>query len=251
MFLKPCQINGSSFVTDIVANDYRTAEVFRKYGIEYCCGGKWPLEMVCATKDIDIKILTKELEEATRTVHVPNSLPFNEWDIDFLADYIVHVHHHYLKKQLPEIKSTLLKFAEEHREKYQYMDELEKTFLQLYKELLPHLQQEEETIFPYIRQITHAFQSRESYASLLVKTMRKPIEVIMNHEYEMVAGSLYRMRELTSDYTPPDRACTNHKVTYSRLKELDNDLVQHMHLENNILFPRAIEMEKILLGKTS
>lgn len=251
MFLKSYQINGSSFVTDIVTNDYRTAEVFRKYGIEYCCGGKWPLEMVCDTKNIDINILTKELEDATRTVQVPNSLPFNEWDMDFLADYIVHVHHHYLKKQLPEIKSTLLKFAEEHREKYLYLNELEKTFLQLYNEMIPHLQHEEEIIFPYIRQINHAFQNRESYASLLVKMMRKPIEELMNKEHEMVASSLFEMRKLTSDYTPPARACTNHKVTFSRLKELDNDLVQHMHLENNILFPRAIEMEKILLSKIS
>jgi regulator of cell morphogenesis and NO signaling len=205
--------------------------------------------MVCDTKNIDIKILIRELEQATRTLQVPNSLPFNEWDIDFLSDYIVHVHHHYLKKQLPEIKTTLLNFAEEHREKYAYLQELEKTFLQLYEEMLPHLQQEEEAIFPYIRQLTHAFHSQESYASLLVKTMRKPIEELMNLEHEMIAGSLYKMRELTGDYTPPDRACTNHKVTFSSLKELDNDLVQHMHLENNILFPRAIEMERILLGR--
>ena len=251
MFLKSQHIDGASFVTDIVTNDYRTAEVFRKYGIEYCCGGKWPLEMVCPTKNIDLKILIKELEEATRSIQLPNSLPFNEWDIDFLADYIVHVHHHYLKNQLPEIKSTLLKFSEEHREKFAYLQELENTFLQLYNEMLPHIQMEEETIFPYIRQLTHAFQSRESYASLLVKTMRKPIEELMNHEHTMVAGAIHKMRELTGDYTPPARACTNHKVTFSKLKELDNELVQHLHLENNILFPRAIEMEKILLCKAS
>jgi regulator of cell morphogenesis and NO signaling len=251
MFLKTKQINSASFITDIVTSDYRTAEVFRKYGIEYCCGGKWPLEMVCANKNIDINELIRELEEATRTVHVPNSLPFDEWDIDFLADYIVHVHHHYLKNQLPEIKSTLLKFSEEHQKKYTYLPELEKTFLQLNKEMLPHIQQEEEIIFPYIRQLTHAFQSRESYASLLVRTMRKPIEGLMNHEHKMVAGALHKMRELTSDYTPPVNACTNHKVTFSKLKELDNDLAQHLHLENNILFPRAIEMEKILLSKIS
>ncbi|MGH2553405.1 MAG: DUF542 domain-containing protein, partial [Chitinophagaceae bacterium] len=233
--------------TDIVSNDYRTAEVFRKYDIEYCCGGKWPLKMVCETKNINLKTLTQELDAATRTIHVPNSLPFNEWDIDFLADYIEHVHHHYLKNQLPEIKTTLLKFATEHRKKYPYLQELENIFLKLNDEILPHIQQEEEIIFPYIRQLNHAFQSRESYASLLVKMMRKPIEELMNHEHEMIGGAIHKMRELTSDYTPPSLACTNHKVTYSRLRELDNDLVQHIHLENNILFPRAIEMEKILL----
>jgi regulator of cell morphogenesis and NO signaling len=251
MFLKSYQVNGASFVTDIVTNDYRTAEVFRKYGIEYCCGGKWPLETVCDAKNIDIKILAKELEDATRTVQVPNSLPFNEWDIDFLADYIVHVHHHYLKNQLPEIKTLLLKFAEEHRKKYVYLTDLEKTFLGLYNEMLPHLLQEEEIIFPYIRQLAHAFQSRESYASLLVKTMRKPIEEVMNHEHISVIRATKKMRELTNDYLPPAQACISNKVVFLKLKELDNDLMQHMHLENNILFPRSIEMEKILLSKTS
>jgi regulator of cell morphogenesis and NO signaling len=171
--------------------------------------------------------------------------------MDFLADYIVHVHHHYLKNQLPEIRSQLRKFTEEHGEKYAYLRELEKVFLQLYKELLPHVEQEEAIIFPYIRQITHAFHSQESYASLLVKTMRKPIGELMNQEHEMVAGAIHTMRELTGDYTAPVRACTSHKVIFSRLKELDNDLAQHIHLENNILFPRAIEMEKILLAKTT
>jgi regulator of cell morphogenesis and NO signaling len=249
MFLKSHPIDGASFVTDIVTHDYRTAEVFRKYGIEYCCGGKWPLEMVCATKDINIKVLTKELEDATRTVQVPNSLPFNEWNIDFLTDYIVYVHHHYLKNQLPEIKAMLLRFAEEHRKKYTYLPELEKIFLQLYKETFPHLIQEEEILFPYIKQIAHAFNSRESYASLLVRTLRKPVEEVMNHEHATMSKMIHKMRELTTDYTPPAGACTSHKVTFSRLKELDNDLAQHMHLENNILFPRAIKMEKELLDK--
>ncbi len=251
MFLKSYRISRASFVTDIVTHDYRTAEVFRKYGIEYCCGGKWPLEMVCRAKNIDPVVLIKELEDATRTVQVPNSLPFNEWDIDFLADYIVHVHHHYLKNQLPDIRSLLLEFVKEHREKYTWLPELEKIFLQLCNRMLPHLQQEEEAIFPYIRQITHAFESREPYATLLVKTMRKPIEKLMNQEHEMIAGAIHKMRELTGNYSPAPGACTSHQVVFSRLKELDNDLVQHMHLENNILFPRVIEMEKILLAKTS
>lgn len=251
MFLKSQQINGTSFVTDIVTNDYRTAEIFRKYGIEYCCGGRWPLQMVCDTKNIDISILTKELEDATRTIRLPNVLPFDEWDIDFLVDYIMHVHHYYLKKQLPEIKTLLLKFADEHRKKYLYIAELEKTFLRLYNEILPHLQQEEEIIFPYIRQINHAFDNRESYARLLVKTLRKPIEEAMNHEHVSVIRATQKMRELTNDYIVPAQACVSHKVVFAKLKELDNDLMQHMHLENNILFPRAIEMEKILLDKTT
>jgi regulator of cell morphogenesis and NO signaling len=250
MFLRHYQIEPSSFVTDIVSNDYRTAEVFRRHDIEYCCGGRWPLEMVCQAKGIDLTSLIKELEAATRSVHVPNSLPFNEWDVDFLADYIVHVHHHYLRHHLPEIREQIRKFAEEHVKKYPFLQELEKLFVNLCQEMIPHLKQEEEVIFPYIRQISHAFESSESYARLLVRTLRKPVEEVMNNEHVMVVGTMHRIRELTSDYTPPPNACVSHRVTFSKLKELDNDLMQHVHLENNILFPRAIQMEKILLENT-
>lgn len=248
MFLRPYKIDSTSFVTDIVTADYRTAEIFRKYDIEYCCGGKWPLEMVCKAKDLDIEQIKKELEQAIRSVQVPNNLPFNEWNIDFLADYIVNVHHHYLRTQLPEIKEILRKFTNEHANKYPFLLEVEKQFLFLYREMLPHLKQEEEIIFPYIRQIAHAYESNESYASLLVKTLRKPVEEVMNHEHVSVVKTMHNIRELTGDYTPPANACVSHKVTFSKLKELDNDIMQHMHLENNILFPRAIEMEKILLN---
>lgn len=251
MFLKNFQINKETFVTDIVTQDYRTAEVFRKYGIEYCCGGKWPLEMVCMNKGIDVEGLINDLHNAIKNVQVFNSLPFKDWDIDFLCDYIVHVHHHYLKNQLPEIKDILFKFSEEHRNKYPYLTEVEKIFMELYEEIYPYLKQEEEIIFPYIRQIAHAFDDGEQYASLLVRTLRKPVEEVMNQEREIVIKTIYKMRELTNGYQIPEKACVSHKVTFSKLKELDNDLVQHLLLENNILFPRAIEMEKILLLKNT
>jgi regulator of cell morphogenesis and NO signaling len=113
--------------------------------------------------------------------------------------------------------------------------------------MLPHLQHEEEIIFPYIRQIAHAYDNKESYAGLLVRTLRKPVENVMHHEHEAVHKILGNMRQLTNHYTPPQHACTNHKVTFLKLLEIDNDLTQHMYLENDILFPRAIEMEKKLL----
>jgi regulator of cell morphogenesis and NO signaling len=104
-------------------------------------------------------------------------------------------------------------------------------------------------IFPYIKQIYHAWRHRESYASLLVRTLRKPVEEVMQSEHETVGKQLNRMREITNHYSPPANACLTHKVTFSKLQELDNDLVQHIHLENNILFPKAIALEKELLQK--
>jgi regulator of cell morphogenesis and NO signaling len=119
----------------------------------------------------------------------------------------------------------------------------------LMKEIPPHMKKEEEVIFPYIKQIYHAWRHQESYASLLVRTLRKPVEEVMQSEHETVGKQLNRMREITNHYSPPANACLTHKVTYAKLQELDNDLVQHIHLENNILFPKAIALEKELLQK--
>jgi len=243
------RIDQDSSVSDIVSNDYRTADVFRKYSIDFCCGGKWPLKMVCESKQLNIAIIKKELEESIRTICLPGTLKFEEWNIDFLTDYIIHIHHHYLKKALPEVRVYLDRFAEGHQKKFPYLANLLKIYNELVIEMLPHLLQEEEIIFPYIRQIAHAYNSKESYAGLLVRTLRKPVESVMNHEHETVNKILHQLRELTDQYTPPGNACVNHKVTFLKLLELDNDLVQHMRLENDILFPRAISMEKELLHR--
>jgi regulator of cell morphogenesis and NO signaling len=236
-------------VSDIVRDDYRTADVFRKYGIDFCCGGKWSLKMVCDARNLDVAILLQELEEAVRTIQLSNKLRFEDWDIDFLTDYIVNVHHQYLRKALPEAKDYLNDFIEGHQKEFPFLSDVLKIVISLSKEMFPHLVEEEEIIFPYIRQISHAYHSKESYAGLLVRTLRKPVENVMHHEHESVSRSLHELRQLTDHYTLPERACVSHKVTYLKLLEIDNDLVQHLHLENDILFPRAIAMEKELLER--
>ncbi len=247
MFLQTCKFDKESTVASIVTGDYRAADVFRKYGIEYCCGGKYPLHVACKINGVDEGLVVTELEEATREVNRSNTLDFTQWHIDFLTDYIVHVHHQYLRNALPRAQDYVDRFAEGHRGKFNYLDELKRLVNQLRRNFLPHLVQEEEIIFPYIRQIGHAYYSREPYASLLVRTLRKPVENIMEQEHDNSTRLLGRMREITDNYTPPPNACLNHKVTFGKLREVDNDIIQHIHLEHNILFPRAIAMEKELL----
>ncbi len=242
-------INENSCAADIVKEHYRTATVFRKYGIEYCCGVRWPLKMVFETKNLAAGRIMEELTEACRVINIPGSLPYNSWKIDFLTDYIVNVHHEYLRRSLPEIKDHVTKFVGEHRKKYPFLTEVESKINFLDKIMIPHLLQEEEIIFPYIRQISHAYDSKESYASLLVRTLRKPIEETMHHEHDDLGNALEQLRTLTNNYTIPDGACTSHRLAYSLLKELDDDLVQHVYLENEILFPKAISMEKELLER--
>jgi regulator of cell morphogenesis and NO signaling len=247
MFLPGIAIEKSTSVNEIVKQNYRTADVFRKYGIEYCCGGKWPIETVCMTKGLEFEQLKKELLESSRSVQLPQSLPYNDWPIDFLINYIIHIHHHYLKESLPGTEAILKDFTDDHAKKFPHMSEVFKIFVQLRKEILPHIQQEEESIFPYIRQIANAHKNNDSYAKLLVKTLRKPIETMASHEHTFLDSSIYRFRELTNNYTTPDNACVSHRLTFSRLKDLDNDLVQHIYLENEILFPKAIRIEQELL----
>jgi regulator of cell morphogenesis and NO signaling len=233
---------------EIVKRYYRTAKVFKKHNIEYCCGGKWPLQMICESQGLDINALTGELEEAARIIILPESLPYHTWKINFLTEYIINIHHHYLRQSLPVIGSQLHQFLEEHKKKFPQLGTLETEFKLLEKKLIPHLNQEEEIIFPYILQIAHAHESKESYASLLVRTLRKPIDVIMDQEHEIVEKILIHFRELTNDYSPPEASCTTHQLTYSMLRDLDEDLVNHIHLENDILFPKAMAMEMELLN---
>lgn len=239
-------IDVNALVTDIVIADYRTADVFRKYNIDFCCGGKWPLFMACENQGLDTNFVKKELEEATRVIHVSPSLSFHEWPLDFLTDYLVYVHHAFLKENMPATKVHLEKFVAEHSKKYPYLKEVEEQFNRLFQSMLPHLQQEEQIIFPYIKRLSRAYINNESYAGLLVRTLRKPVADVMQHEHVIIEKVLHRLRELTTNYSAPEKACTSHRVTFAKLQELDNDLVQHVHLENNILFPQAIKMEKEL-----
>lgn len=241
------KISPASFISDIVNNDYRTSEVFRKYGIEYYYSGQWSLDKVCQSNNLDLSAILKELELSMHTIHLPNTLQFEKWSVDFLIDYIINIHHAYLKKALPGTKEQLEKFEVSYRDIFPALTEVLLVVNDLVAEMLPHMQHEEEIIFPYIKQVAHAYNNREAYASLLVRTLRKPVETVMHHEHETVNKMLSQIKLLTHNYTPPENASTKHKVAYQKLKEIDDDLTQHIYLENNILFPKAIAMEKKLL----
>ena len=188
-----------------------------------------------------------ELEAAVRTINVSNQLDFADWDIDFLLDYVVNVHHHYLKKTLPQTKILLSEFAKEHAKKFPWLTELEAKFNELVEHLLPVAKQEEEVIFPYIRRLAHANEDKEPYAAMLIRTMRKPVEETMFNSHETVTEIVLSIRDITNKYYTPENVCISHKVVLAKLKELDNDLMQHLYLEQSVLFPRAMAIEKQIL----
>ncbi len=233
-------------VSEIVRSDYRTADVFKKHGISYCCGGQMPLAEACEGKNVSYDELVKELGDATRDLCLPNTVQYDKWKMDFLIDYIINIHHAYISSVLPATQANLISFVNSHKKQYSELTEVQKVFEQLGSILTTHNLQEEETIFPYIKQIETTHRRKEIYGSLFVRTLRKPLSE-SEKEHARISELLGELRRLTNNYTFPENACTNHRVVYNKLREFDNDLVQHKHLENNVLFPRAIEMERELL----
>ncbi len=240
-------INRHLPVSEIVKKDYRTAAVFRRHGIHFCCGAHLPLDVACELKGENTNQILEELDRAMNNIQVSGNLRFDDWETGFLTDYIIHVHHDYLRTALPAALDLLTAFADDHAKKFDWVAELMEKFTALQSEMLSHIRYEEEIIFPYICQIEHAYSSKESYAGLFVRTLSKPVEAMMKKERDILGITLDRIRSLTNDYNIPVNACTSHKVCLLTLQELDQDLVQHMHLENNILFPKAIRMEKELM----
>ncbi|HEV8273294.1 MAG TPA: DUF542 domain-containing protein, partial [Chitinophagaceae bacterium] len=203
MYQNIYKIEPSSFVTDIVVHDYRTADVFRKYDIDFCCGGKWPLDIACQNKNLPTEEVVRELQRIVTQSPSNAAIDFDSWEIDFLADYIFNVHHSYLKRALPEIKEHVDKFLVEHSKKFPELVAIEIIMNQFMIEIPPHMRQEEEMYFPYIKQIYHAYKHRESYARLLIRTLRKPIEEVMQKEHDTTGSNLNRLRSITNNYTPP------------------------------------------------
>lgn len=234
-------------VSDIVNRDYRTAAVFRRHNINYCCAGKMPLKDVCGRAGISEVDLLHDLQEATRSLSLHPGIQFNEWKTDFLVNYIIHVHHAYLYKSLPELQTELLSFLDQHHKQYPEFTEIMATFNELSELLVSHNRYEEEVIFPYILRLDAAFSKGESYAHLFVKTLRKPLTLVQE-QHAQIAVLIKKIQTLTDNYKVPEKACTKHRVLYGKLHELHDDIVQHKHLENNILIPRAAEIERVLLS---
>lgn len=238
--------NSDNSISDLVQTDYRAAQVFKKYGINFCCGGNISLQAACKLRDLDYVIILNELEEATREIRLPNILRFDQWKINFLVDYIVNVHHAYLYQAVTSLELHLASFLEGHKKKYPGLLITQEILLELSDILLVHNHYEEEIIFPYIKQIDIAYGTKAPYGNLIVKTLRKSISATQE-EHIVIIGLLDKLKLSANNYVFPDKACTNHQVLYHKLKEFHNDLIQHKHLENNILFPRAIDIELELL----
>jgi regulator of cell morphogenesis and NO signaling len=233
-------------VSQMVQNDYRIADVFKKWGINYCCGGNLPLTQVCEASQLNENQIREDIDKAIKEVHISNSVQFEDWPIDFLVDYILFVHHAYLKQTLPALKNNVATYINSHKKKYPYLVAVLEAFEDLADAITEHLVEEEEIIFPYLKQIYYTHKRKESYGHLFVRTLRKPLRKIIESDHFTIMSLLGQLRNVTNNYTFNSDACTNHQVLYHKLHELDMEMVQHKYLENEILFPKVMKMEKEL-----
>jgi regulator of cell morphogenesis and NO signaling len=233
-------------ISDIVRLDYRTADVFKKYQLSYCCSGSVPLKSACEVKGIDFEQISGELKEATRNFIVPNNLPFEEWKIDFLVDFVTNIHHAYVYLTMPTLCYTLESFLVGHQTKYPELIRISELFSQLTELLTLHNRHEDEIIFPYIKQIDSAYRRKEPYGNLFVRTLRKPLNIVEKEHFQIQA-LLNELKIETNQFTAPEKSCLNYQVIIKKIEEAYNNLAQHKFLEQVILFPGAMAIEQKLL----
>ncbi|MCF8258869.1 MAG: iron-sulfur cluster repair di-iron protein [Flavobacteriales bacterium] len=231
----------SKTIGEMVAENYRTAPVFKKYGIDFCCKGGRSIEDACAQKGMDPNPLLADLERVAERPagDVPD---YNTWPLDRLADHIEKVHHSYVENASLEMRPFLDKVCNVHGDHHPVLFEIRREFYACAGELAQHMKKEELILFPQIRKMAQAVASGGTIPPAPFGTVRNPIAMMME-EHEIEGDRFERISELTEGFNPPEWACNTFRVTYSLLKEFQDDLHAHIHLENNILFPKAVEME--------
>jgi regulator of cell morphogenesis and NO signaling len=223
-----------STLGEIVTEDYRTASVFKEVGLDFCCGGKKTLADACAEKDLDAGIVASLLERAAENFK-GSCHDYKSWDPIFLADYIENTHHVYVKKSLPDLLHYTQKIAQVHRENHPELQVIAKIIHEVAKELKQHLKQEEEVLFPAIRELIR--NPNPAAKAIIVEEITR-----MLGEHEFAGGSLDHINEITMGYALPEDACNTYRVAFELLADFEDDLHTHVHLENNLLFPKALQL---------
>jgi len=230
-------------IGDMVVKDYRKAQVFKKLGIDFCCGGKKTLEEVCDKKGIDIEKVKAELSEIQNAEQ--GNQRFDSWDVGFLSDYIINTHHNYVKENIPFISELANKVAHVHGDRHPELIDVARIFGRLASDLSLHLSKEEKILFPFIKELAAASKNNIPIAPATFGTVNNPTQM-MEMEHEQAGEDLASIRKVTNEYLIPADACTSYTILFKKLREFEDDLFNHVHLENNILFPKAIKLEKAL-----
>ncbi|PKP26585.1 MAG: iron-sulfur cluster repair di-iron protein [Bacteroidetes bacterium HGW-Bacteroidetes-2] len=232
-------------VAEIVAHNIKTAHVFKKHGIDFCCGGGISIQKASEKSGTDLKELVAELLQVENTNSARTN--YDQWDLDFLADHIVNVHHKYVEESIPLVLQYAQRVAKVHGHHYSEVIEIKNIFIAIAQELSAHMKKEELILFPFIKKLATAERTENTLTMPHFGTVDNPI-AMMESEHETVGDLLKEIAQLSNHYTPPEDACNTFRALYSILDEFEQDLHQHIHLENNILFPKAKQLEKQLVN---
>lgn len=233
-------------IGEIVAKDYRTAAVFETFGIDFCCNGRRSIEEACEQKQINASEIYTALEAITKTTD-NNINDYKTWPLDVLATHIEKTHHTYVEGKIPVLLQYLDKINRVHGARHPELDEVYNLFSASAGELTMHMKKEELILFPYIKKMVSSKKHSEALSTPGFGSVQNPIQNMM-HEHDNEGERFRRIEEITNGYQPPKDACATYKVSFSLLKEFQDDLHLHIHLENNILFPKAALLEKELLA---
>lgn len=229
-------------IGEYVAKDFRTAALFSKYKIDFCCKGSKTLDEVCEKKGLNTNQIENEINTILETIS-SNEMNFKSFSPNLLIDYILETHHEYIESKTPILLQYLDKLCKVHGERHPKLFEINNLFKISAKSLAVHLKKEELVLFPFIKTMTTALKNNQNIEQPHFRTVNNPI-AMMKNEHENEGAIFAKIAELTNNYLPPTDACQTYKVTFEMLKDFEQDLHKHIHLENNILFHKAIELEE-------
>lgn len=231
-------------VGDVVAADFRTAEVFEQFGIDFCCSGRRSLADACRAAAADPDSVACAIEALPPAI--PTADDEARWPIPQLIDFIVSTHHAYVRSALPTITRHLAKLNEVHGSRHPELARVAAYFEQVRCDLEQHMMKEEQVLFPYVRELAECSESCGRTQSPF-GTVENPIRM-MEREHQEVGDAMRIIRGLTRGYTPPEDGCTTYVLGMAELQQFERDLHRHVHLENNVLFPAAVQIEQRLCG---
>ena len=227
-------------LAQIVNSNHQAASIFEKYHLDFCCKGKRSLEQACNEQQLSISKVTEDLENVFTKGNNGSAIDFEKMNLTQLTDYIVQTHHAYVKNEMPQIHAYLQKVFSKHGERHPELSKIFQTFNAVKEEMEGHMKKEELILFPRIKELQKLANNENANLQLNITYLQSPITV-MEQEHDHAGNLLNDIRILSNDYTPPQDACTTYRLSFAALKAFELDLHQHVHLENNILFPKAIE----------
>jgi regulator of cell morphogenesis and NO signaling len=242
-------VNPSENVGAIAVRLPSAARILEGYGIDYCCGGGRSLADACLAAGVPLSDVVHSLEQATTASPVEP----RDWERETateLIDHILSTHHSFTRSELTRLEPLLAKVRAVHGENHPELKRIETLFNQLKQELLSHMFKEEEVLFPFVVSMEEAVIAGQPFPAPFFGTVSNPIKMMM-FEHENAGEMLKAIRRLSSDYTEPPEACVSYSTLYRDLQALERDLHEHIHLENNLLFPRAELLEQQKHGRTS